>query len=228
MYFNTRLLARSHYASGRSCDRPTRSICSVAILCPRAKTQSGPQIHVAPHISQAAVPGLYQHFVTMLPSAQTPIVAYCQHSTSQSLTLQASFRRRTSGYSLGNFREVNFLFVPLLPRFSISVAIFKASGITSAHCHSAARRKTTPDAANCYAERHHSHGTCCVYSAETTTLHNYHSSNTTKNASRLQTAVSVSIRIPTIHTSADAARTDRQADGSHIVSENNTDVTSAK
>jgi hypothetical protein len=38
------------------------------------------------------------------------------------------------------------------------------------------------------------------------TLYNYHSSNTTKNASRLQTAVSVSIRIPTIHTPADAAQ----------------------
>jgi len=37
-------------------------------------------------------------------------------------------------------------------------------------------------------------------------LRNYHSSNTTKNASRLQTAVSVSIRIPTIRTSADAAQ----------------------
>ena len=116
------------------------------------------------------------------PDAQfLPCAAYCQQCTSQRLTLQPTFTRRTSGRSLGNFTEVNFLFVPHSPdSLSLSVAIFKAYGITSAHCHSAARRKTTPDAANCYAERHHSHGTCCVYSAATTTFRNYHSSNTTK------------------------------------------------
>jgi len=56
-----------------------------------------------------------QHFVTMLQSAQTPSAAYCQQSTLQRLTLQPTFRRRTSGHSLGNFREVNFLFVPHSP-----------------------------------------------------------------------------------------------------------------
>jgi hypothetical protein len=183
-----------------------------AFLRPRAKTQSVPKIHVALHASHAVVPMLptFRHNSAVSPDAHfLPCAAYCQQSTSQRLTLQPTFTRRTSGHSLGNFTEVNFWFVPHSPdslTLSLSVAIFKASGITSAHCHSAARRKTTPDAANCYAERHHSRGTCCVYSAETTTLRNYHSSNTTKNASRLQTAVSVSVRIPTIHTPADAAQ----------------------
>lgn len=57
----------------------------------------------------------YQHFATMLQSAQMPSAAYCQQSTSQPLSLRPTFRRRTSGHSLGNFIEVNLLFVPHSP-----------------------------------------------------------------------------------------------------------------
>jgi len=57
----------------------------------------------------------YQHFVIMLQSAQMPNAAYCQQSASQRRTLQPTVTRRTSMHSLGNFGEVNFLFVPHSP-----------------------------------------------------------------------------------------------------------------
>jgi hypothetical protein len=118
LYFNTRLVARSQYASGRSCDRPTRSICSVALLRPRTKAQSVTKIHVALHASHAAVPMLptFRHNAAVSPDVHfLPCAAYCLQSTSKRLTLQPTFTRRTSGHSLGNFREVNFLFVPYSP-----------------------------------------------------------------------------------------------------------------
>jgi hypothetical protein len=40
--FNAGLLARSQYASGRSCDRPTRSKFSVVFLGPRANAELVP------------------------------------------------------------------------------------------------------------------------------------------------------------------------------------------
>jgi hypothetical protein len=39
---NARLLARSHFASGRSCDRPARSRFSVVLLGPRAYAELVP------------------------------------------------------------------------------------------------------------------------------------------------------------------------------------------
>jgi hypothetical protein len=53
---NARLLARSHFASGRYCDRPTRSRFSVAFLGPRANAELVPKFHVALHVSHAALP----------------------------------------------------------------------------------------------------------------------------------------------------------------------------
>jgi hypothetical protein len=52
--FNAGLLARSQFASGRSCDRPTRSRLSVAFLGPRASTELVPKFHVALHATHAA------------------------------------------------------------------------------------------------------------------------------------------------------------------------------
>jgi hypothetical protein len=54
--FNARLLARSQFASGRSCDRPTRSRFSVVFLGPRANAELLPRFHVALHASRAALP----------------------------------------------------------------------------------------------------------------------------------------------------------------------------
>jgi hypothetical protein len=44
--FNAGLLARSQFASRRSCDRPTRSRFSVVFLCPRANAELVPKFHV--------------------------------------------------------------------------------------------------------------------------------------------------------------------------------------
>jgi hypothetical protein len=60
---NTGLLARSHFASGRSCDRPTRSRFSVVFLGPRANAELVPTFHVALHASHAALEILtFQNF----------------------------------------------------------------------------------------------------------------------------------------------------------------------
>jgi hypothetical protein len=45
--FNAGLLARSQFASGRSCNRPTRSRFSVVFLGPRANAELVPKFHVA-------------------------------------------------------------------------------------------------------------------------------------------------------------------------------------
>jgi hypothetical protein len=54
--FNAGLMARSQFAFGRSCDRPTRSRFSVAFLGPRANAELVPKFHVALHASHAALP----------------------------------------------------------------------------------------------------------------------------------------------------------------------------
>jgi hypothetical protein len=54
--FKAGLLARSQFASGRSCDRPTRSRFSVVFLGPRANIELVPKFYVALHASHAALP----------------------------------------------------------------------------------------------------------------------------------------------------------------------------
>jgi hypothetical protein len=54
--FNARLLARSQFASGRSCDQPIRSRFSVVFLGPRANAELVPKFHVALHSFYAAIP----------------------------------------------------------------------------------------------------------------------------------------------------------------------------
>jgi hypothetical protein len=54
--FNAGLLARSQFASGRSCERPTRSRFSVVFLATRANAKFVPKFHVALHASHAALP----------------------------------------------------------------------------------------------------------------------------------------------------------------------------
>jgi hypothetical protein len=49
------LLVRSQFASGRSCDRPTRLRFSVVFLGPRANAELVPKFHVALHASHAAL-----------------------------------------------------------------------------------------------------------------------------------------------------------------------------
>jgi hypothetical protein len=54
--FNAGLLARSQFASGRSCDRPTRSRFFVVFLGPRANAELVAKFHVVLHASHAALP----------------------------------------------------------------------------------------------------------------------------------------------------------------------------
>jgi hypothetical protein len=49
LVFNAGLLARSQFASGRSCDRPTRSKFSMVFLGPRANAELVPILHVTMH-----------------------------------------------------------------------------------------------------------------------------------------------------------------------------------
>jgi hypothetical protein len=56
LVFNAGLLARSQFASRRSCDRPTRARFSVVFLGPRANVELVPKFHVALHASHAALP----------------------------------------------------------------------------------------------------------------------------------------------------------------------------
>jgi hypothetical protein len=56
LVFNAGLLARSQFASGRSCDRPSRSRFYVVFLGPRANAELVPKFHVALHASHAALP----------------------------------------------------------------------------------------------------------------------------------------------------------------------------
>jgi hypothetical protein len=53
--FNAGLLARSQFASGRSCDRPTQSRFSVVSLGSRANAELEPKFHVALHASHATL-----------------------------------------------------------------------------------------------------------------------------------------------------------------------------
>jgi hypothetical protein len=52
---NAGLLARSQFASGRSCDRPVQSRLSVVFLGPRANAESVPKFHIALHASHVAL-----------------------------------------------------------------------------------------------------------------------------------------------------------------------------
>jgi hypothetical protein len=56
LVFNAKLLARSQFASGRSCDRPARSRFSMVLLGPRANAEIVFKLHVALHASHAALP----------------------------------------------------------------------------------------------------------------------------------------------------------------------------
>jgi hypothetical protein len=60
--FSAGLLARSQFASGRSCDRPTRSRFSVVFLGPRANAELVPKFHVALYASNAALPMVISKF----------------------------------------------------------------------------------------------------------------------------------------------------------------------
>jgi hypothetical protein len=54
--FNAGLLARSQFASGRSCDRPTRLRFSVVFLGLRSNAELVPKFNVALHASHVALP----------------------------------------------------------------------------------------------------------------------------------------------------------------------------
>jgi hypothetical protein len=60
--FNAGLLARSQYASGRSCDWPTRSKFSVVFLGPREIAELVPKFHIVLHAFHAALPMLTSKF----------------------------------------------------------------------------------------------------------------------------------------------------------------------
>jgi hypothetical protein len=56
------MMARSQYAFGRSCDRPTRSKFSVVFLGPGANAELVLKFHVALHASHAVLPMLTSKF----------------------------------------------------------------------------------------------------------------------------------------------------------------------
>jgi hypothetical protein len=62
--FNVGLLARSQFASRRSCDRPTRPRFSVIFLGPRANAELVAKFHIGLHASYAALPKVT---LTILP-----------------------------------------------------------------------------------------------------------------------------------------------------------------
>jgi hypothetical protein len=66
--FNDGLLARSQFASGRSCDRPTRWRFSVVFLGPRVNAGLVPKFHFALHASYAALPTVTKNFAWMYAS----------------------------------------------------------------------------------------------------------------------------------------------------------------
>jgi len=72
VYLKARLLGRSHYASGRSCDRPTRSRFSVVFLGPIANAKLVPQIHVAFHASHSTLPTLSKFLSICLETKFSP------------------------------------------------------------------------------------------------------------------------------------------------------------
>jgi hypothetical protein len=82
VYLNAGLLARSQYAFGRSCDRPTRSSFSVVFLGPRANAELVPKFHVALHASHAALPMLTSKF---RPKVAPPPRIYIQISPTAAL-----------------------------------------------------------------------------------------------------------------------------------------------
>jgi hypothetical protein len=53
---NAGLLARSQFASGKSCDQPTRSRFSVVFLGPRTNAELVPKFHDALNASHEALP----------------------------------------------------------------------------------------------------------------------------------------------------------------------------
>jgi hypothetical protein len=60
--FKAGLLARSQFASGRSCNRPTQSRFSVVFLGPRANAELIPKFHVAVHTCHATLPIITSKF----------------------------------------------------------------------------------------------------------------------------------------------------------------------
>jgi hypothetical protein len=56
LVFNVGLLARSQFASGRSCDWPIRSRFTVVFFGPGTNDELVPKFHVALHASHAALP----------------------------------------------------------------------------------------------------------------------------------------------------------------------------
>jgi hypothetical protein len=64
--FGAGLQARSRYASGKSCDQPTRSRFSVVFLGPRANAVLVPKFHVALHACHAALQMVTSKFFFIL------------------------------------------------------------------------------------------------------------------------------------------------------------------
>jgi hypothetical protein len=65
--YNAGLLARNQFASGRSCDRPTRARFSVVFLGHRPNAELVPKFHVALHASHAALPMVTLKFRLNIP-----------------------------------------------------------------------------------------------------------------------------------------------------------------
>jgi hypothetical protein len=102
--FNAGLLARSQFASGRSCDRPTRSRFSVVFLEPRANAELVPKFHVALHASHAALPIVPSKFRPNIAPNFSSNLTTKQPSQRHKKKVHLTHTRRTSGHCLGTFQ----------------------------------------------------------------------------------------------------------------------------
>jgi hypothetical protein len=94
------LPARSQFASGSSCDRPTRSRFSVVFFDPKANAELVPKFHVALHASHAALLLVTSKFSpNIAPPTFAQILLYCSPPI-----ICVTYSRRTSRHCLGTFK----------------------------------------------------------------------------------------------------------------------------
>jgi hypothetical protein len=103
--FSAGLLARSQFASGRSCDRPTRSRFSVVFLGPRANAELVHKFHVALHASHAAFPMVTSKFFALTQPVNPPNAK--KKLNFNSTVYMLTLTRRTNGQCLGTFKTDN-------------------------------------------------------------------------------------------------------------------------
>jgi hypothetical protein len=104
---NAGQMARSQFASGRSCDRQNRSRFGVVFLVPRANAELIPKFHVALHASHAALPMVTSKFRSNHWPGVITIFEHCIFVTYKitSLVVRVSgYRSRGPGFDFRRFQ----------------------------------------------------------------------------------------------------------------------------